>query len=62
MKNYVFEVSESFKDLVATYGIEDISPIDIGEECEDQGIIYRKLIDWDYDSYNGTLDIYVENY
>lgn len=62
MKNYVFEVSESFKDLVATYGIEGISPIDVGEECEDRGIIYRKLIDWDYNSYDGTLDIYVENY
>lgn len=62
MKNYVFEVSESFKDLVATYGIEGISPIDIGEECKEQGIIYRKIVDWDYDFYNGILDIYVENY
>lgn len=62
MENYKFEPSESFKDLVVTYGIEGISPIDIGEECEEQGIIYRKLVDWDYDFYNGILDVYVENY
>ena len=35
MENYKFEASESFKDLVVTYGIEGISPIDIGEECEE---------------------------
>lgn len=59
IKYYKFEVTQSFKDLISKYGIEGISDINIGEECKDVGITYRKLLDWDYNK--GELEIFVDD-
>ena len=59
MKNYKFEVSESFKNLLVRYGLDGISDLDIGEEAAEHGISYKHLEAWDYNE--GELEIYVED-
>ena len=54
-----FEVTPSFKNLISRYGVTGISDRDIGEECKNVGISYRKLLDWDYNK--GELDVFVED-
>ena len=59
MKNYKFEVTQSFKDLLIKYGMDGISDLDIGEEAKEHGINYRHLEAWDYNE--GILEIFVED-
>ncbi|MFR1812453.1 MAG: hypothetical protein ACLSWP_12950 [Terrisporobacter sp.] len=61
MKNYKFEASESFKDLLLRYGLDGISDLDIGEEASEHNITYKQLETWDYDDNSGKLEIYVED-
>lgn len=60
MKNYKFEVTQSFKNLVAVYGLEKISDLDVGEECLEHDIFYKHLEAWFYDEELGELEIFVE--
>ena len=59
MKNYKFEVSESFKNLLIRYSIKGISDLDVGEEAKEHNILYRHLEAWDYNE--GILEIFVED-
>lgn len=59
MRNYKFEVSESFKNLLVRYGLDGISDLDIGDEAAEHGISYKYLEAWDYNE--GELEIYVED-
>ena len=59
MKNYKFEVTQSFKDLLIRYGLDGISDLDIGEEAKEHNILYRHLEMWDYNE--GILEIFVED-
>lgn len=60
MKNYKFKVTQSFKNLVAVYGLEKISDLDIGEESAEHDIFYRHLEAWFYDEELQELEIYVD--
>lgn len=59
MKKYNFETSSTFDNLVKEYGLEGISDLDVGEECDRHNINYRHLETWEYE--NGYLEIYVED-
>lgn len=59
MKNYKFEITKTFKDLLIKYGLDGISDLDIGEEAREHGISYKHLEAWDYNE--GTLEIFVED-
>ena len=59
MKNYKFEVTQSFKDLLIKYGLDGITDLDIGEEAKEHSISYRHLEAWDYNE--GILEIFVED-
>ena len=59
MKNYKFEVTQGFKDLLLRYGMDGISDLDIGEEAKEHNINYKHLEAWDYN--NSILEIFVED-
>lgn len=59
MKNYVFAVSTTFKDLLIKYGLDGITDLHIGEEAAEHNIFYKHLEAWDYNE--GELEIYVED-
>lgn len=59
MKNYKFEVTQSFKDLLIRYGLDGITDLNIGEEAKEHNISYRYLEAWDYNE--GILEIFVED-
>lgn len=58
MKKYNFEVSETFERLIAEYGLNGISDLNIGEEATRQGIQYKRLESWEFE--DGKLEIYVD--
>lgn len=60
MKNYKFEVTQSFKNLVAVYGLEKISDLDVGEEAAEHDIFYRHLEAWFISDDLNELEIFVE--
>ena len=59
MKNYKFEVTQSFKDLLIKYGLDGISDLNIGEEAKEHNINYKHLETWDYNE--GILEIFIED-
>lgn len=61
LKQYVFAVTQSFKNLVAVYGLEEISDLDIGEEASQFNIFYKHLEAWFYDEELEELEIFVED-
>lgn len=61
MKQYKFEVSKSFRDLVSIYGLQGISDLDVGEEAAAHDIFYRHLEAWFYDEELKELEIFVED-
>lgn len=61
MKQYKFEVSKSFRDLINIYGIEGTSELDVGEECAQQNIFYRHLEAWYFDPDLNELEVFVED-
>ena len=61
MKNYKFEVTQSFKNLVAVYGLEKISDLDVGEEAAEHDIFYKHLQAWFYDEELEELEIFVDD-
>ena len=61
MKQYKFAVTQSFKNLVAVYGLEEISDLDIGEDAALHVIFYRHLEAWFYDDELQELEIFVED-
>lgn len=58
MKNYKFKVTKGFESLLAVYGFDGITDLDIGEESAEHDIFYKHLEAWFYD--NGELEIYVD--
>lgn len=61
MKQYIFAVTQSFKNLVAVYGLDSISDLDVGEEAATHDIFYRHLEAWFYDEELEELEIFVED-
>lgn len=61
MKQYIFAVTQSFKNLVAVYGLEKISDLDVGEECLQHDIFYKHLEAWFYDEELEELEIFVDD-
>lgn len=61
MKQYKFEVTQSFKDLVDIYSISGISDLDVGEEAGLHNIYYRHLEGWFYDDELEELEIFVDD-
>lgn len=60
MKNFKFEVTQGFKSLLAVYGFNGITDLDIGEECAEHNIFYKHLEAWFYDEELQELEIYVD--
>lgn len=60
MKQYKFEASKSFKDLVDIFSINGISDIDVGEEAAEHDIFYRHLEAWFISDDLNELEIFVE--
>lgn len=61
MKQYKFEVSKSFRDLVSIYGLQGISDLDVGEEAAAHDIFYRHLEAWFINENLSELEIFVED-
>jgi hypothetical protein len=61
MKQYIFEVSKSFQDLISIYGMDGISDLDVGEEAALHNIWYRRLEAWFFDPDLNQLEIFVED-
>lgn len=61
MKQYVFKVTKSFKDLVDIYSTNGISDLDVGEEAGLHNIWYRHLEAWFYDEELEELEIFVDD-
>ena len=61
MKQYKFAVTQSFKNLVAVYGLDGISDLDVGEEAGLHNIYYRHLEAWFYDDELEELEIFVDD-
>lgn len=61
MKQYIFEVSKSFKDLINIYGLDGISDLDVGEEAALHDIFYRHLEAWFINEDLSELEIFVED-
>lgn len=61
MKQYKFEVTKSFKNLVAVYGLDKISELDVGEECMEHDIWYRHLEAWFYDDELEELEVFIDD-
>lgn len=61
MKQYKFEVSKSFKDLINIYGLDGISDLDVGEEAALHNIWYRRLEGWFINDDLNELEIFVED-
>ena len=61
MKQYKFEVTKSFKNLVAVYGLDKISELDVGEESMEHDIWYRHLEAWYISDDLNELEIFVED-
>lgn len=61
MKQYIFEVSKSFKDLINIYGLDGISDLDVGEEAALHDIYYRHLEGWFINDDLNELEIFVED-
>lgn len=61
MKQYKFEVSKSFRDLVSIYGLDGISDLDVGEEAALHDIFYRHLEAWFINEDLSELEIFVED-
>lgn len=61
MKQYKFEVTKSFKNLVAVYGLDKISELDVGEECMEHDIWYRHLEAWFYDEELEELEVFIDD-
>lgn len=60
MKQYKFEVTKSFKDLVDIYSISGISDLDVGEECSEHDIFYKHLEAWFYDDELEELEVFAD--
>lgn len=58
MKNFKFAVTQSFKNLVAVYGLDGITDLDVGDEAAEHDIFYKHLEAWFYD--NGELEVFVD--
>lgn len=61
MKQYKFEVTQSFKNLVAVYGLEKISDLDVEEEAAAHDIFYRHLQAWFYDEELEELELFADD-
>lgn len=61
MKQYIFEASKDFIALYNIYGLEGISDLDVGQECAEQNIFYRRLEAWYFDPDLNELEIFVED-
>lgn len=61
MKQYKFEVSKSFRDLVNIYSINGISDLDVGEEAALHDIYYKHLEAWFINDDLNELEIFVED-
>lgn len=60
MTQYKFAVTQSFKNLVAVYGLDGISDLDVGEECSEHDIFYKHLEAWYYDDELGELEVFAD--
>lgn len=61
MKQYKFAVTQSFKNLVAVYGLDGISDLDVGQECAEHDIWYRHLEAWFYDDELEELEVFIDD-
>lgn len=61
VKQYKFEVSKSFRDLVNIYSINGISDLDVGEEAALHDIYYKHLEAWFINDDLNELEIFVED-
>lgn len=61
MKQYIFEVSKSFRDLINIYGLDGISDLDVGEEAAAHDIFYKHLEAWYFDPDLNELEIFAED-
>lgn len=61
MKQYIFKVTKSFKDLVDIYSIEGTTDLDVGEECAEHGIWYHHLQAWFYDEELEELEVFIDD-
>lgn len=61
MKQYKFAVTQSFKNLVAVYGLDGISDLDVGEEAALHDIFYKHLEGWFINDDLNELEIFVED-
>ena len=61
MKQLKFGVTQSFKNLVAVYGLDKISELDVGEECMEHDIWYRHLEAWFYDEELEELEVFIDD-
>lgn len=61
MKQYKFETSQSFRNLIAVYTLDGISDLDVGEEAALNNVYYKHLQAWFYDEDLGQLEIFVDD-
>ena len=61
MKQYKFETSQGFRNLIAVYTLDGISDLDVGEEAALHDIFYKHLQAWYYDDELEELEIFVDD-